>query len=110
VFTLKEQLDALDLMKDIEIPRIIGSLQESAVLLKEPAKETFKYRSLLVHLELNKEKREQFENDLRKYRKWKENFENKKKAFIIQDSRTPEEIAEEKRIQEMISNMRNNTK
>lgn len=105
-FTLKEQLESLDLMKDVEIPRIIDSLQESAVLKKEPSKELFKYRCLIVHPELDAQKREQFKKDFAEYRRWKENFENTKKRLIIQDTRTPAELAEEKRIQDMILSTR----
>ena len=104
--TAKDQLSSLDFIKEIEIPRIIDTLQQSVVLLKDPPKQVFKYRCLLLHPDFNSQKRQQFENDLERYRKWKEKFENIRKGYIIQDTRSQEEIDAEKRIQQMIINKR----
>ena len=72
----------------------------------EPTKEIYEYRCLLVHPEFSQEKRDSFNNDLKKYKEWKEKFETTKKTFGPQDARTPEEIEEGKNIQASIIKQR----
>jgi len=106
VFPMKEQLHMMDFMKDIEIPRIISDIKQSVVALENPPSKVFTHRSIIIHPEIDNEKRAQFINDLKNYRRWKEKTENTKKRYIIRDNRTKEELEAEKQVQMMIMNKR----
>eukprot|EP00826_Nyctotherus_ovalis_P058676 TRINITY_DN8089_c0_g1_i3.p1 TRINITY_DN8089_c0_g1~~TRINITY_DN8089_c0_g1_i3.p1 ORF type:complete len:141 (-),score=51.66 TRINITY_DN8089_c0_g1_i3:171-593(-) len=106
VFSMKEQLSSIDFMKDIQIPRIIGNTQQSVVASKSPPSKVFKHRCLIVHPEIDNEKRALFIRDLEKYKKWKERSEKVKRRYVIKESRTEEEIEAERKVQMMIMNKR----
>lgn len=106
VFSSKEQLSSINFMKDVQIPRIISNTQQSVVASKDPPSKVFKHRRLIVHPEIDHEKRALFLRDLEKYKKWKERSEKVRKRYVIRESRTEEEIEAERKVQAMIMNKR----
>ena len=81
----RNYLQKLSFINGIEIPRVIDNLQQSIVIQKEPPLNIFYYRCILIHPELNPEKREIFNKDMEKYRQWKENQEKIRKSLVLED-------------------------
>jgi hypothetical protein len=105
-FREKDRLAALDFIEGIEMPIIMNTLQKIVTVNHETPQEAYQYRCLLVHPLFDEDKRQLFEGDLERYKRWKERFSASRVLFGVGDVRTTEEIEEDKKIQVKILNQR----
>jgi len=105
-FREKDRLAASDFIEGIEMPVIMNTLQRIVPVKHETPQGAYQYRCLLVNPLFDQEKRKLFEQDLEKYKQWKERFTASRVSFGVGDVRTPEEIEKDKKIQVKILNQR----
>lgn len=102
----RDYLKNLSFLSGIEMPKVIESLQTVVKKPKETLQHCSNFRCLIEHPEFDGKKQEIFSKDLEKHRLWKEKQEQNGKGFGIAETRTPEEIKEEKKIRSQILNDR----
>ncbi len=102
----RDRLQGLSFIRGIEMPKVADTLHQTVPVPQEPQTQVMSYRGLLVHPEFDQAKREAFNKDLERYHQWKEKFEGTRKAFGIGETRTPEEVKEERKIESMILTQR----
>jgi hypothetical protein len=97
----RDCLAGLSFIRGLELPAILPTLQERVAFATSPSMglEVASYRGLLKHPPFDAAKRAAFEQDLEKYRQWKERFEERRQGFGLGLPPTPAEQAEEKRLQ-----------